>query len=222
MIFLFNLIILETKNGFKPSHCSIPFNNFRNDSFILLKEKKTLIYINLASSLSFFHLFSINLYFIFYKSNMHLLNRMLIVALITGCSSDQSKVECTKVDTQMATVLIDCTPEILRSDCINANINSLIRSDEYKKNTLIKFNASEDDAEVKDFLISLSSKKDRENSNFMNLSALDVAFKKDRELGHIYIYKILDLMDRNYDISNLSDDKLSQLTAKSKEICQKR
>ena len=86
---------------------------------------------------------------------MHLLNRMLIVALITGCSSDQSKVECTKVDTQMATVLIDCTPEILRSDCINANINSLIRSDEYKKNTLIKFNASEDDAEVKDFLISL-------------------------------------------------------------------
>jgi len=29
-------------------------------------------------------------------------------------------------------------------------------------------------------------------------------------------------MDRNYDISNLSDDKLSQLTAKSKEICQKR
>ena len=33
MIFLFNLIILETKNGFKPSHCSIPFNNFRNDSF---------------------------------------------------------------------------------------------------------------------------------------------------------------------------------------------
>ena len=56
----------------------------------------------------------------------------------------------------------------------------------------------------------------------MNLSALDVAFKKDRELGHIYIYKILDLMDRNYDISNLSDDKLLQLTAKSKEICQKR
>ena len=153
---------------------------------------------------------------------MHLLNRMLIVALITGCSSDQSEVECTKVDTQMATVLIDCTPEILRSDCINANINSLIRSDEYKKNTLIKFNASEDDAEVKDFLISLSSKKDRENSNFMNLSALDVAFKKDRELGHIYIYKILDLMDRNYDISNLSEDKLLQLTAKSKEICQKR
>ena len=58
---------------------------------------------------------------------MHLLNRMLIVALITGCSSDQSKVECTKVDTQMATVLIDCTPEILRSDCINANINSSVK-----------------------------------------------------------------------------------------------
>ena len=153
---------------------------------------------------------------------MHLLNRMLFVVLITGCSSDQSKVECTKVDTQMATVLIDCTPEILRSDCINANINNLIRSDKYKKNTLIKFNESLDDAEVKNFIESFYSDKSSQDSYSMTLKDLDDAFKKDRELGNKYIYKILDLMDRNYDINNIDETILAKLTVESNEICQKK
>ena len=101
----------------------------------------------------------------------------------------------------MATVLIDCNPEALRSDCINQNIYNLIRTEDFKKNTLIRFNDSEDDAEIKDFLITLYPEEDKGNSKFMTLNALDTAFKKDREIGNIYIYKILDLMDRNYDIN---------------------
>jgi hypothetical protein len=120
----------------------------------------------------------------------------------------------------MATVLIDCNPEALRSDCINQNIYNLIRTEDFKKNTLIRFNDSEDDAEIKDFLITLYPEEDKGNSKFMTLNALDTAFKKDRELGNIYIYKILDLMDRNYDINNLSKEISVKLTAQAKKICE--
>ena len=150
---------------------------------------------------------------------MHIFSRLLFVILISSCSSDTSKVECSKVDTQMATVLIDCNPEALRSDCINQNIYNLIRTEDFKKNTLIRFNDSEDDAEIKDFLTTLYPEEDKGNSKFMTLNALDVAFKKDRELGNIYIYKILDLMDRNYDINNLSKEISIKLTAQAKKIC---
>jgi hypothetical protein len=54
----------------------------------------------------------------------------------------------------------------------------------------------------------------------MTLNALDTAFKKDRENGNIYIYKILDLMDRNYDINNLSKEIYIKLTAQAKKICE--
>ena len=120
----------------------------------------------------------------------------------------------------MATVLIDCNPEVSRSDCINQNIYNLIRTKDFKKNTLIRFNDSEDDAEIKDFLITLYPEEDKGNSKFMTLNALDTAFKKDRELGNIYIYKILDLMDRNYDINNLSKEISIKLTAQAKKICE--
>ena len=120
----------------------------------------------------------------------------------------------------MATVLIDCNPEASRSDCINQNIYNLIRTKDFKKNTLIRFNDSEDDAEIKDFLITLYPEEDKGNRKFMTLNALDTAFKKDRELGNIYIYKILDLMDRNYDINNFSKDAKDQLKAEAEKICQ--
>ena len=150
---------------------------------------------------------------------MRIFNIFLFI-LITSCSPDQSKVECSKVDTQMATVFIDCNPEALRSDCINQNIYNLIRTEDFKKNTLIRFNDSEDDAEIKDFLITLYPEEDKGNSKFMTLNALDTAFKKDRENGNIYIYKILDLMDRNYDINNLSKEISIKLTAQAKKICE--
>jgi hypothetical protein len=63
---------------------------------------------------------------------MRIFNIFLFI-LLTSCSPDQSKVECSKVDTQMATVLIDCNPEALRSDCINQNIYNLIRTEDFKK-----------------------------------------------------------------------------------------
>ena len=48
------------------------------------------------------------------------------------------------------------------------------------------------------------------------------AFKKDRELANKCIYKILDLMDRNYDINNIDETILAKLTVESNEICQKK
>ncbi len=151
---------------------------------------------------------------------MRVFNHFFLVIFIMGCSPNQSNVECNKVDTQMATVFIDCIPEFSTSDCINSNIYNLIRTEDYKRNTLIKFNDSKDDAEIKVFLKTLYPQEEKENSNFMTLHALDIAFNRDRELGNKYIYKILNLMDRNYDINSLTEDALIKVTAKARRICE--
>lgn len=144
---------------------------------------------------------------------------MLII--IAGCSSEQAELECTKVDTQMATVLLDCSTEPKAvKECINLTITSLTRAQAFKKVTLIRFSDSQDDLDVRDFLLTLYPSEGKSTINLMTLNRLDVAFKKDRELGNVYIYKILDLMDRNYDINNFSDDVADQLKAEAIRICQ--
>ena len=144
---------------------------------------------------------------------------MLII--LAGCSSEQPELECIKVDTQMATVLVDCSPEpIVVEECISLTITSLTRAQVFREATPIRFSDSQDDQDVRDFLLTLYPLEGKSTPSLMTLNRLDVAFKKDRELGNVYIYKILDLMDRNYDINNFSDDVADQLKAEAIRICQ--
>ena len=67
MIFLFNLIILETKNGFKPSHRSIPFTILGMIAFIFFTKGEE------NFNLYKFSFFFIVLPFIFYQFIFYIL-----------------------------------------------------------------------------------------------------------------------------------------------------
>ena len=83
--------------------------------------------------------------------------------------------------------------------CIESNIIELTQTDEFKSSNFIKYDDSQDDLDIKSWL---------ENDLFpgwdpskkMTLDYLDNAWQIDRRTGMRYIYKLMFLMDRNYNI----------------------
>jgi len=83
--------------------------------------------------------------------------------------------------------------------CIETNIIELTQTDEFKSSNFIKYDDSQDDLDIKSWL---------ENDLFpgwdpskkMTLDYLDKAWQIDRKTGMRYIYKLMFLMDRNYNI----------------------
>ena len=83
--------------------------------------------------------------------------------------------------------------------CLQTNIIKLTQTDEFKSSNFIKYDESQDDLDVKGWL---------ENDLFpgwdpskkMTLDYLDKAWQIDRKTGMRYIYKLMFLMYRNYNI----------------------
>ena len=103
------------------------------------------------------------------------------------------------------------------SICIKDSLVQILKSDQSKKERQIIFNESSDDLELKELLQRLIPGS--ENKTFYVVD-LDALWDWDRENEMKYIYKILDLIDRNYDLESISPALKTQYLEKSKFKCE--
>ena len=103
------------------------------------------------------------------------------------------------------------------SRCIKDSLIQILKSDQSKKERQIVFNDTSDDLELKKLLQRLMPGS--ENKTFY-VADLDTLWNWDRSNGMKYIYKILDLMNRNYDLKSISPVLKTQYLEESKFRCE--
>ena len=103
------------------------------------------------------------------------------------------------------------------SICIKDSLVQILKSDQSKKERQIIFNESSDDLELKELLQKLIP--DSENKTFY-VADLDTLWDWDRSNGMKYIYKILDLMNRNYDLKSINPVLKTKYLEESKFRCE--
>ena len=103
------------------------------------------------------------------------------------------------------------------SICIKDSLVQILKSDQSKKERQIIFNESSDDLELKELLQKLIP--DSENKTFY-VADLDALWDWDRENEMKYIYKILDVMNRNYDLKSINPVLKTKYLEESKFRCE--
>ena len=103
------------------------------------------------------------------------------------------------------------------SICIKDSLVQILKSDQSKKERQIIFNESSDDLELKELLQRLIPGS--ENKTFYVVD-LDALWGWDRENEMKYIYKILDLMNRNYDLKSINPVLKTKYLEESKFRCE--
>ena len=103
------------------------------------------------------------------------------------------------------------------SICIKDSLVQILKSDQSKKERQIIFNESSDDLELKELLQRLIPGS--ENKTFY-VADLDALWDWDRSNGMKYIYKILDLMNRNYDLKSINPVLKTKYLEESKFRCE--
>ena len=103
------------------------------------------------------------------------------------------------------------------SRCIKDSLVQILKSDQSKKERQIVFNVTSDDLELKKLLQRLIPGS--ENKTFY-VADLDTLWDWDRANGMKYIYKILDLMNRNYDLKSINPVLKTKYLEESKFRCE--
>ena len=103
------------------------------------------------------------------------------------------------------------------SRCIKDSLIQILKSDQSKKERQIVFNDTSDDLELKKLLQRLIPGS--ENKTFY-VADLDTLWNWDRSNGMKYIYKILDLMNRNYDLKSINPVLKTKYLEESKFRCE--
>ena len=103
------------------------------------------------------------------------------------------------------------------SICIKDSLVQILKSDQSKKERQIVFNVTSDDLELKKLLRKLIPGS--ENKTFYVVD-LDTLWDWDRSNGMKYIYKILDLMNRNYDLKSINPVLKTKYLEESKFRCE--
>ena len=103
------------------------------------------------------------------------------------------------------------------SICIKDSLVQILKSDQSKKERQIVFNVTSDDLELKKLLLRLIPSS--ENKTFYVVD-LDTLWDWDRSNGMKYIYKILDLMNRNYDLKSINPVLKTKYLQESKLRCE--
>jgi hypothetical protein len=101
--------------------------------------------------------------------------------------------------------------------CIKDSLIQILKSDQSKKERQIVFNDTSDDLELKKLLQRLIPGSENKT---LNVADLDTLWNWDRANGMKYIYKILDLMNRNYDLKSISPVLKTQYLEESKFRCE--
>ena len=102
--------------------------------------------------------------------------------------------------------------------CIETNLKELTQTDEFKSSNFIKYSESQDDLDIKKWLENEVFPK-WDQSKQMTLDYLDKAWQIDRKTGMKYIYKLMFLMDRNYDLQLMDPALVNQIKKDAHLTC---
>lgn len=99
--------------------------------------------------------------------------------------------------------------------CIDDALIQILKTDQSKKERLVIFNESSDDQELKKLLSQLK----QSSENTIYVIDLDTLWNWDRENEMRLIYKILDLMNRNYEVESLNPSLKNKYLIEAKHKC---
>jgi len=99
--------------------------------------------------------------------------------------------------------------------CIDDALIQILKTDQSKKERLVIFNESSDDQELKRLLSQLK----QSSENTIYVIDLDTLWNWDRENEMRLIYKILDLMNRNYEVESLNPSLKNKYLIEAKHKC---
>ena len=102
-----------------------------------------------------------------------------------------------------------------QSVCINDALIQILKTDQSKKERLVIFNETSDDDELKELLSQL---KQNSEKTFYVID-LDTLWNWDRENEMRFIYKILDLMNRNYEVESLNPSLKNKYLIEARHKC---
>ena len=102
------------------------------------------------------------------------------------------------------------------NECLNKEVLKILGSEKSKTERSIKFNDTKDDADIKVLLTELFPNIKIDS---FDLDHLDQAWEWDRINGMKYIYKLLDLMNRNYSMDSVEDSLLAIYKAEASLTC---
>lgn len=103
------------------------------------------------------------------------------------------------------------------SECMKSQIMYILSSEESKNERFVSFNESKDDEAIKVLLKELFPNNSTGES--YTLQQLDKAWEWDRANGMEFIYKLLDLMNRNYSIESVESHLIDRYISRAQTIC---
>ena len=103
------------------------------------------------------------------------------------------------------------------SECMKSQIMYILSSEESKNERFVSFNESKDDETIKVLLKELFPNNSTGES--YTLQQLDKAWEWDRANGMEFIYKLLDLMNRNYSIESVESHLIDRYISRAQTIC---
>ena len=114
-------------------------------------------------------------------------------------------------------LMSDVTTNTNISECMKSQIMNILSLEESKNERFVSFNESKDDDAIKVLLKELFPNNSTGES--YTLQQLDKAWEWDRANGMEFIYKLLDLMNRNYSIESVESHLLDRYISRAQTIC---
>ena len=103
------------------------------------------------------------------------------------------------------------------SECMKSQIMNILGLQESKNERFVSFNESKDDDAIKVLFKELFPNNSTGES--YTLQQLDKVWEWDRANGMEFIYKLLDLMNRNYSIESVESHLLDRYISRAQTIC---
>ena len=114
-------------------------------------------------------------------------------------------------------LMSDVTTNTNISECMKSQIMNILSLEESKNERFVSFNESKDDETIKVLLKELFPNNSTGES--YTLQQLDKAWEWDRVNGMEFIYKLLDLMNRNYSIESVESHLIDRYMSSAQTIC---
>ena len=114
-------------------------------------------------------------------------------------------------------LMSDVTTNTNISECMKSQIMNILSLEESKNERFVSFNESKDDEAIKVLLKELFPNNSTGES--YTLQQLDKVWEWDRANGMEFIYKLLDLMNRNYSIESVESHLLDRYISRAQTIC---
>ena len=103
------------------------------------------------------------------------------------------------------------------SECMKSQIINILGLEESKNERFVSFKESKDDDAIKVLFKELFPNNSTGES--YTLQQLDKAWEWDRANGMKFIYKLLDLMNRNYSIESVESHLIDRYISRAQTIC---